>query len=379
MAKGGKYLRKKAAAGKGKKTALVVLIILIVLLMLVIGGGMLYANYVMGMIGDANEMTVPVHTMSEEEELAMLGTKPTETLAEETVETSPEDTWPVIESDENITNIMVVGQAARVGETYRLGDSMILCSINRETKTLTMSSFLRDMRVTIPAYAGKGQGFNRMNVCYHLGSYYTGEVKGSMEMLALCVEKNFGVHVDHTVEIDFDIFVKMVDMLGGVDIELSEAEANYMSVYLNELGILSEEFEPGPNTLDGYTALQLARARKLDNDFNRTKRQRTIITNILKKLMGMNIMDVHKLFMEVLPMIITDMTNDEMMNYAFEFIPMLKDLQIVSQSIPVEGTYWYTNAGTEERPDYVIDANLKKNGELLRESIGLTEATEPAA
>lgn len=381
MAKGGKYLRKKTPARKGGKVVIVVLLVLILLILAVIGGLFWYLNkYVAGSITKADEVTIPVATMSEEEEMAMLGILPTETEPDATVETtlpvetSPEDTWPVIESDENITNIMLVGQAARAGETYRLSDSMILCSINRETKTLTMTSFLRDLRVTVPAYAGKGQGFNRMNVCYHLGSYYTGEVKGSMEMLAMAVEKNFGVHVDHTVEVDFEIFEKVVDLLGGVDVELTEAEANYMTVYLSELGILNGTYTAGPTTLNGHEALQYARARKLDNDFNRTNRQRTVITNLLKKMMSMNIMDVHALFMEILPMIITDMSNEEITNYAWEFIPLLKDINIVSQSIPFDGTYWYKNLGTEERPDYVIDADLKKNGDLLRESIGLVEA-----
>ena len=380
MAKGGRYLRKKAPAKKGGKVLIIVLLVLILLVAAVIGGLFWYMNkFVAGSITKASDVTVPVVTMSEEEENAMLGIYPTETQGEEEettapVETSPEDTWPVIESDENITNIMLVGQAARYGETYRLADSMILCSINRETKTLTMTSFLRDMRVTVPAYAGKGQGFNRMNVCYHLGSYYTGEVKGSMEMLALAVEKNFGVHVDHTIEVDFEIFEKVVDLLGGVDVELTEAEADYMSGYLNEIGILDGTYEAGPITLNGYEALQYARARKLDNDFNRTNRQRTVITNLLKKMMTMNIMDIHGLFMEVLPMIVTDMSNEEITNYAWEFIPVLKDINIVSQSIPFEGTYWYKNLGTEEAPDYVIDADLKKNGDLLRQSIGLVEA-----
>lgn len=382
MAKGGKYLRKKAPGKKSGKVVIIVLLVLIVLILAVIGGLFWYLDkFVAGSITNAGDVTVPVMTMSEDEELAMLGTLPTETVpdapAETTapVETSPEDTWPVIESDENITNIMLVGQAARWGETYRLSDSMILCSINRETKTLTMTSFLRDLRVVVPAYAGKSQGFNRMNVCYHLGSYYTGEVKGSMEMLALAVEQNFGVHVDHTVEVDFEIFETVVDLLGGVEVELTQPEVDYINEIIdknNEDPV--EPYLPGKNTLNGELALIYARLRKIDNDFNRTNRQRNVITSLLKKMMSMNIMDVHNLFMEVLPSIITDMTNEEITNYALEFIPMLKDIKIVSQSIPVEGTYWYKNIGSEEVPDYIIDADLKKNGDLLRESIGLVEA-----
>ena len=375
MSKGGRYLKQAPPKKKGKGL-MIALIIIAVLLVGVIGAGVWYYNYLLNLV--TRPGSIDVGEMTDDELSSMLGTVPTAPLvapedeATEPATTSPEETWPEIVSDQNITNIMLVGQASgRVGEDYRLSDTMILCSINRQTKTLTLTSFMRDMRVVVPAYAGHGKGFNRMNVCYHLGSFYTGEVKGSMEMLAQAVEQNFGVHVDHTVEIDIFAFEKIIDLLGGVDIELTKAEAEYMT-NVKQVG----QFQEGMNHLDGIPALVYARLRKIDDDFERTNRQRNVITSLLKKMISMNIMDVHELFTQVVPMITTDMTNSEITNYAFEFIPLLKDLNIVSQRIPFANTYWHTNQGTEEDPDYVIDANLQKNGELLRESIGLTEAAE---
>lgn len=377
MAKGGKYLRKAPVKKKGKALP-IILIVLAVLLVGIIGCGVWYYNYLINLVSRPGSVEMP--TMSDDELAAMLGTVPTAPLVnpEETEEettapsTSPEDTWPEIVSDTNITNIMLVGQAARADESYRLADSMILCSINRETNTLTMTSFLRDMRVTVPAYAGHGAGFSRMNVCYHLGSYYTGEEIDSMKMLALAVEQNFGVKVDHTVEVDFEIFKKVIDLLGGVDVELTKEEAYHLTYEKNGIG----EFVEGPVTLTGHQALAYARIRKIDNDFKRTNRQRTVITSLLNKMRTMNIMDINDLFTQVVPMIKTDMTNSEITNYAFEFIPMLADLNIVSQSIPFDGTYWYKNIGSEERPDYVIDANLSVNAKRLQESIGMIQPTE---
>ena len=355
--------------GNKKKIVAIVLVALALLLVVGIGVGVWYYNHLLNMVTRPEQITMPsMPTMSAEEEMEMLGTLPPET--------SPEDTWPVIVSDQNITNIMLVGQAARVGEDYRLSDSMILCSINRETKTLTLTSFMRDMRVVVPAYAGHTQGFSRMNVCYHLGSHWTGEVKGSMEMLAMAVEQNFGVHVDHTVEVNFDAFKKVVDLLGGVEVDLSEAEAKHMTVDLayKKLGT----FEPGVQVLDGRQALAYARIRKIDNDVNRTNRQRLVIISLLKSLMSKGIIEINDLFKEVLPYFITDMSNEEITNYAFEFIPMLTSIEIKSQSVPFEGTYNYTNIGTSETPDYVVDANLKKNGEMLRESLGIVPAEDAA-
>ena len=202
MAKGGKYLRQEAPRGsrqsprrdyrepvekKKKKMGVlpIILIVIAVLLVTVIGVGYWYVTNMLGLVSRPGQVTTP--SMSAEDEANMLGTMPTQPItgpAEETETTSPEDTWPEIHSDQNITNIMVVGQAAREGEDYRLADSMILCSINRETKTLTMTSFMRDLRVVIPAYAGHTQGFNRINNIYHLGSHWTGEVSGSMETVS---------------------------------------------------------------------------------------------------------------------------------------------------------------------------------------------------
>ena len=243
----GRYQSGGGNGGKksGKKIALIVGIVLLVLIIAVVIAVVVYANSLLGLMTKNNDETYP--TMSDEEIQALLHpettTEATETT-ETTVETSPEDTWPVIESDENLTHIMLVGQAAREDENYKLADSMILCTINRETKTLTMTSFMRDMYVTIPAYWGHTQGGNKMNVVYHLGYYYGGD---GMEMLEICMEQNFGIQVDHTVEIDFEIFQKIIDMMGGVEIELTEQEAYHMTNELNDVGT----FEPGLNNLNG--------------------------------------------------------------------------------------------------------------------------------
>ena len=128
------------------------------------------------------------------------------------------------------------------------------------------------------------------------------------------------------------------------------------------------------NNLDGFSALCYARLRKVGNgDWDRTARQRFIITELMNKLKKMNIMDIHGLFKEVLPNIFTDMTNEEITNYALEFIPMIADLQIQSQTIPFDNTWWSTDLDPEGVHNYVIDCDLNKNGKLLRESIGYVE------
>ncbi len=366
----GRYL-KEPPKRRGPKVWLIILLVVVLLLAALGIGVYIYYRSMLNLVTTPPpvEFTNPT-TMATEQPEDTVETEPSET--EETV---PEDTWPEIISTQNVTNIMLVGQNYRPGEAHKLSDTMILCSINRETNTLTMTSFLRDTYVPIPAYAGHGPGRNRINVCYNLGWKWTGEnSRGGMEMLALCVEQNFGIPVDHTVEISFESFEKIIDLLGGVMIDLTEAEAKYMTEEIGYVG----SFDPGYQKLWGWEALAYARIRKIDGDFQRTNRQRNVINSLIEQCKGKNLMDLHKLATEILPMIITDMTTDEMNNYIWEFLPMLLDLNIVSQSVPLDkealGQWSYQGKYVEAVGGYVLDINLPAHRKYLQEQLGFTDA-----
>lgn len=372
--------QKQKKSGGGKKVVLIVLLVLLVLIVGIAIAGVLYWNSLLSLMTRPDESIGTQPTMSQEEMDQMLSelgvaTGPVELETTAPIETSPEDTWPQIVSGENVTNIMVVGQAARAGEDYKLSDTMILCSINREKKTLTLVSFLRDSYVTIPAYAGHTQGRARINVCYHLGSLWTGSSLGGMEMLAKCIEQNYGIPIDHTVEINFESFEKVVDAMGGIEIELTEEEVKYMHEFFDY-----DWMDAGMNVMDGDIALNYARARQLGNgDFGRTARQRNVIKAIIKKATTMGLMDLHKTVTEVLPMIATDMENSEITNYVWEFLPMLKDLNIVSEQCPTENAAnSYYSASIDIYGDgfksYVQVPNTTVNRDYFFDILGLTEA-----
>lgn len=354
-----------------RRTVKLLLIALSVLAAGAVIGAVVYWNSMLNLLGDP-EQTVP--TLSQEEEAALLGTTESEAPTETT---SPEETWPVVVSDENITNIMLVGQNFREDEQNKLSDTMILCSINRETKTLSMVSFMRDTYVKLPPYAGHGPGRNRMNVCYALGSSWTRTTEGGMEMLALCVEQNFGIPVHHTIEIGFDTFVSIIDVLGGVEVDVTEEEAKYMTEEVGYIG----EVTAGEQILDGYETLAYARIREIDGDRQRTARQRTVIASLLEKARGMGLLELHDLATQILPMILTDMTNTEITNYIFEFLPMLKDLKIQSLTCPVDNetlkdSCWDKLIDLYGYPSYVLGCNTQLNGEYLREKLGMEPVEE---
>lgn len=336
-------------------------------LALLISAILIHWNSMLNLLGDAEET---VATLSQEEIEALMGT--TEPTVPPT--TSPEETWPEVVSEENITNIMLVGQNFRVDEQNKLSDTMILCSINRETNTLTMVSFLRDLYVPLPAYAGHGPGRNRINVCYALGSTWKRTSQGGMEMLALCVEQNFGIPVHNTIEISFETFPAIIDSLGGVDVELTEAEAKYMT---DEIGYIGD-MEPGYQTLDGLEALAYARLRGIDSDRHRAARQRAVITSLLDKLRNVGWLELQSAANYILPMVITDMSNEQITSYLWEFIPMLKDLKIQTLTCPVDNdtlpnSCWGKTLDLYGYPSSVVECNTRLNGEYLRNALGMVE------
>lgn len=354
--------------GRKRKVLQAILITLAAIFVLALIVVELSWNHVLGMMGDPED-TVP--TLSQEEIEILLGATE-ETLPVETTE--PEETFPVVTSDKNITNIMLVGQNFREDEQNKLSDTMILCSINRKTKTLTMVSFLRDLYVQLPSYAGHGCGRNRINVCYALGSTWKRSSLGGMEMLALCIEQNFGIHVDHTIEVGFEAFTGIIDGFGGVDIEVTEAEAKYMTDHIGYVG----NMEPGYQTLDGMEALAYARIRKIDGDRQRAARQRAVISALIEKIRDIDLKGMYKAAEYCLPFVVTDMTDQEITNYILELLPMLKDLKLYSLTCPADNdtlphSMWGKTIDLYGYTSYVIECNTALNGRYLRYALGISD------
>ncbi len=261
-----------------------------------------------------------------------------------TVPTAPAEE---IEKEDHIVNILLIGQDRRPGQGRQRSDAMILCTVNTEKKTLVMTSFLRDLYVKLPEYNGNTYYNNRLNVNYAIGG---------MQMLNDCLKLNFGVEVDHNIEVDFSGFENIVDLMGGIDIELTEGEA-----WLTGGGARA-----GMNHLNGEQALSYARIRYLDSDFGRTNRQRKVLGILLNKAMDMSLTELTDLANNVMPMITTDMTNAEIIKYVMDFFPILSELEVTTQYIPADGHYYGANiAGMS-----VLVPDYEKTIELLKETIG---------
>ena len=313
----------------GKKKFLIGLCVVLSLILALLLAAAIWMDSTLGLIG----RQLDDEQMTDEEYQAFLNEQEDEGNATGTTIDPNDINWDpssgLLETSDNIINILLIGQDRREGQGRQRSDAMILCTINLQTKTLTMTSFMRDMYVQIPGYND-----NRINVCYPIGG---------MPLLDECLEKNFGVDVDGNFEVDFGGFMDVVDLIGGVDIELTADEAAYLNRngnwgVSNTAGAWS--LKEGMNHLTGEQALAYSRIRYIGNgDFGRTERQRKVLGKILEECNGMSIAQLNAMLREILPLLTTDMTNADIVGLAMKVFPMLTDLKVNNVRIPADGTY----------------------------------------
>lgn len=325
-----------------QKTALSVLCIVLALVLVVLIFATTYVHYLLGRLGRVDPESEA--TLSPDDFASMTETMdpdytgetvdPTDITIDILPTTPPTQGKDPVEpqKDPSVINILLVGQDRRPGEGRQRSDSMILCTFNTAKKTITMTSFLRDSYVYIPGY-----GNNKLNAAYQVGGF-----SKLNETLAV----NFGVHVDANVEVDFNGFADVIDLLGGVDINLTAAEAEY----LNTSSTFEEyrdnwNLKAGMNHLNGVQALSYSRIRYVStgtgtaNDFGRTERQRAVISALLTAYKSKSLTQMLGLVDDVLPMVTTNMTDAEIMKYVVDLFPMLSSATITTQSIPSSGQY----------------------------------------
>ncbi len=239
-------------------------------------------------------------------------------------------------SSEHVDNILVIGTDSRDIETDAgRSDSMILLSINSETKTVHMTSFLRDVYV----YINDEYGYNKLNAAF---SY------GGAELLMDTIESNYSVRIDDYVIVTFAACAALVDAVGGVEITLSDEEANALNDILisevNELmgdGRNDDLLESGGTyTLNGKQALSYSRIRYVGNaDFERTSRQREVLSIALKKAC-VNPVALCSIFANALSQVSTNIPGLSLYAYTLKAPFILIGYDVAQQQIPAEGTFY---------------------------------------
>ncbi len=335
------------------KIILIVLGSLLGLILLLALGLLIYANIMLNKL-DRTEITGNIH-LSEDE----VYEGPTEDVPdseEEKLEAhqQSEETQkiPILQEDE-ITNILFVGSDRRNKNENGRSDSMMLVSLNYKTGKIHITSLMRAMYVCIPRSDGNIWGM--LNAAYSWGG---------PNLLIDTVELNFRVKIHHYVVVDISAFQEAVDLVGGVEINLTETEARYVR---SDSGY---ETPAGKQLLNGAQARAYCQIRYIDNDFVRTGRQRIVIKELIKKAAGSDLGTLINLANQILPLVNTNLTNNEILSYMMKSLPLLGNVS-QGRMLPVENESGKTYTGmiyVGGREMYKVDfeANIKALHEYIQ-------------
>ncbi len=243
----------------------------------------------------------------------------------------------------NIYNILLIGTDKEEDGASR-SDSMILVTINKNQKTIKLTSFMRDLWVKIP-----GHDYMRLNAAYSIGG---------ADLLLKTIEKNFEIEIDNYIVVNFDMFKELIDGIGGVTVDITETEANFINRTTHA------KVTTGQNNLNGDYALIYCRIRKLDSDFSRTQRQRKVINAIINKIRSQNILTTVSVASEVLPFITSDISPLNMTTKVFSAVSYLQ-YSTEQIRIPADGTYQNKTINSQA----VLVPDFEESAKLIHEFI----------
>ena len=319
-----------------------IILIIVLIIVLLMGGVYAYVNHKLSKIMRVDispEVVVDpsLETFETEEGL-------TDTIDPEDIVWNNADIE--VMKDKDVSNILLIGQDRREGQGRQRSDSMIICSLNKKTNKIILTSVMRDMYVPIPGYSD-----NRINAAYQFGG---------MELLDRVMEESLGVHIDANVEVDFEGFINCMAEIGNIDMQLNEEEAKY----LNDAN--GWNLQAGYNSLTPEQALAFSRVRYVGHsDWERTDRQRRVIISAFNNVKGLSIPELISLADRIFPNVTTDMTNSEILGYVYTVVTN-KMTTIDSNRLPAEGTY---TCETLRKGMEVLVPDLKANAECLKEYI----------
>ena len=271
----------------------------------------------------------------------------------EPVSEPPEIPEMEIFKDSDVVNILILGTDERTVEfSSARSDCMILLSIHKGEKTVKLISLEREMGV--PILEGKYKGnYEKLT---HIFRY------GGADLVVKTVEHCFKVDVPYYVRFNFHSVEEIINIVGGVDIQLTAKEADGLNGKRKTNAVTRHTVHEGWNHLDGYDALQYARQRYIDSDWQRVKRQRNVILAVVEAVKDSGLKEFNELANTVLPMIQTNMSKLEVADLIF-YAPTFLRSEFDQMTIPKQGTYGSMKIMSGKNayaPNYEI------NNELIR-------------
>lgn len=298
---------------KSKKAALIILSVILVLIIALIGFGILFVNGKLNLIGYDESTTIDTNQEFVEKDDDKMS-------FEEMDDATGSDYKSILKnwatnggekmSNKNVINVLLIGSDASAEEPGRSNitdkgntDAMILVSIDKVNKTVKLISFMRDSYTYMDGF----DRYAKLNAaCANGGPAYLVET----------IENDYKIEINGYALVDFDSFRQVIDVLGGVNVDVPQYVANYLS---GSKGT----FPSGDNVLlNGDQALRFSRIRKSDanGDVSRVQRQRQVISALINKCKGASLSQINDVADVILANVRTNIGKKEILSYATQAV-----------------------------------------------------------
>ncbi len=225
--------------------------------------------------------------------------------------------------DSKVLNVMLFGEDNSDGDEHGRTDTMIMMSIDNWHKKLKLTSFQRDTYVYIPGY-----GQNKINAAY---------TYGGPNLTIETIETNFGIKIDRYAVVDFDSFIEIIDTLGGIDMEDTQDEIDYINYQMYK-----NEQVDNPKTITSATNEDGNEIGIDGDDWDRTSRQRKLLEKMFNDLKGADLTKIVSIVSSVGPMVTTNLKKDEI-TALVSHAPTYLTYTVEQSYVPTEGLWYYEN------------------------------------
>ncbi|MGG5460751.1 LCP family protein [Clostridium sp. B9] len=281
-----KLTRNAKRKGKQKKSSTkrkvaITLSVIGLLIIGLIGGG---AAYGLSMLGKVNKVEVNENNLGIDKEID-----------------------DKLSQYDGITNIALFGIDAVDGKTGR-SDAIMIATIDEKHKKLKLTSIMRDSYVNIP-----GHKMDKINHAYAFGGH---------ELALKTLNENFDLNIKDFATVDFSSLPKIIDSVGGIDLDIRSDEIQYINNYINELNSLNGTSAanintPGVHHVNGTQALAYCRIRyTAGGDGERTQRQRIVLNKLFEKFTQLSPTKYPSILGDLMPMVTTNLSSSEMLSLA---------------------------------------------------------------
>lgn len=198
-------------------------------------------------------------------------------------------------------------------------DSIMILTINNKDNKLKITSLMRDSYVSID-----GHGKDKLNHAYAFGG---------PELAVKTINKNFDLNISDFVTVNFSSLPKLIDAVGGVEIDVDGEELKFINNYINDLNFKNKTNyatinKTGLQHLNGTQAMAYCRIRYTSGgDYKRSDRHREVLENLIQKSTSISVLKYPELLSELLPMLKTSLSSGEIMNYGVQGVKLVNSLE----------------------------------------------------